>query len=147
MQAIMSGPKPDLSALHPAIAGLIDRGWDADPSRRPTAGEFFELLSSAEFQIRPDVDVKAVRKYAARFVAGAQPGEAASDAELRANEQTREDVGELRQTVRALTVELEGVRAANVRLARSLELAITGLGDRVEALALRVADLSRGKEE
>jgi serine/threonine protein kinase len=147
MQAIMTGPKPDLSGLHPAVAGLIDRGWDADPSRRPTAGEFFEILSSAEFQIRPDVDVRAVRKYAGRFVAGAQPGESASEAELRANEQTREDVGQLKQTVGVLTAELVAVRAANVQLARSFEVAVTGLADRVEALALRVADLSRAKEE
>jgi serine/threonine protein kinase len=146
LQAIMTGPKPDLSELQPAIAGLLERGWDLDPGKRPTAAEFFEVLSSCDFQVGPDVDVKAVRKYAARFVEGAQPGESASDAEQRANEQTREVVVELKRTVAGLTTELRVMRATEEGLARSISLAIAGLSDRLDALALLVEDLARKRE-
>jgi hypothetical protein len=79
-------------------------------------------------------------------VEGAQPGESASDAEQRANEESREAVVELKQTVTRLRNDLGVVRAAEERLARSFDLAIAGLGDRLEALALIVGELAKKKE-
>jgi hypothetical protein len=143
LQAIMSGARPELPPLPAEIASVLVRSWDVDPAVRPTAAEFFEALSKANFAIGEDVDALSVRKYVSKFVEGAQPGESESAAESRANLQTREEVVKLRAEVGELTGKLKVAQLTTADLGGRLEKVVSLLTDRLEVLEERVSGILR----
>jgi hypothetical protein len=145
LQAIMSGSKPALPGELPAgIGGLIERAWNGEAKVRPTAEEFFEVLSREGFKIKGDVDVLAVRKYASKFVEGAQPGEGEEEAERRMNSQTRDEVAGLKEEIEELKKVLAATQKANAELASALDASVPLLAKEVEVLGRQVSKLMSG---
>jgi hypothetical protein len=148
LQEVMGGVRPDLpESLPDAVGLLVQRSWDVDPGVRPTAGEFFEVLSVSNFAIGEGVEAGVVRGYVSKFVEGAQPGEGEEEAEQRANKQAREEVGVLKKEVGKLTAEVRKRQEEGVVLARELRAAsgvLLGVMDRIALLEAEVQVLKQG---
>jgi hypothetical protein len=64
MNRVMKGDRADIDQkVIPFTRGLIESCWDHDPAKRPSFVQIMEGLDRANFQIFPDVDSAAVRRY------------------------------------------------------------------------------------
>jgi serine/threonine protein kinase len=143
LQSIMSGARPELPPLPDAVTSLISRAWDIDPTVRPTAAEFFETLSTNNFAIAEGVDALSVRKYVSKFVSGPQPGESDAAAEARANQQTRDEVAELKGRLVELTGVLKTEQVKTAAMAAQFEKTVALLCKKLDELEGKISSIAR----
>jgi hypothetical protein len=147
LEAVMGGVRPELpESLPDAVGLLVQRSWDVDPGVRPTAAEFFEVMSVSKFALGEGVEVGVVRGYVSKFVEGAQPGEGEEEAEQRANKQAREEVGVLKKEVGKLTLEVGKRQQEGVVLAREFRAASDVLLVVMDQIALLEAEVQALKQ-
>ena len=149
LQAVMGGVRPEVpESLPDGVALLVRYAWDVDPGVRPKAGEFFEALSRNNFAIGEGVEVGEVRRYASRFMEGAQPGEWEDEAEVRANKQAREEVSALKKEVSELSAEVGRSAQEEERIGRELSVlreALCELSERAVELEKEVVGQREGR--
>jgi serine/threonine protein kinase len=147
LEAVMGGVRPEVPEWLPdGVALLVRYAWDVDPGVRPKAGEFFEALSRNNFAIGEGVEVKEVRRYASRFMEGAQPGEWGDEAEVRANQEAREEVSVLKKEVSKLKAEVERSEMEEKRVGREVRGLREVLGQLLERAVLLENEVVRLRE-
>jgi hypothetical protein len=66
MRELMTGKRPALpSGMHPVQKPIVERGWKADPAKRPTTAEIRTELSEVDGLVFDGTDAERVKRGAA----------------------------------------------------------------------------------
>jgi len=67
---VIGGGRPCIpEMINEGVREVIERGWDANPMRRPSFAEIFELFREIDFKITPGVDSARVSEFVSSVLA------------------------------------------------------------------------------